>query len=96
VTLEVANLAETPDGLRVTIRRSKTDQEEGRAGGYEARPAPRRAWRSGGGSPHKTLASETIIADSAGCTLVVDRRSAVGTSLPQAASKRALPVKTRQ
>ena len=42
------------------------------------------------------LASETTIADSADRTLVVDRRSAVGTSLPQAASKRALPVKTRQ
>ena len=27
VALEVADLAETPDGLRVTIRRSKTDQE---------------------------------------------------------------------
>ena len=42
------------------------------------------------------LASETTIADSADRTLVVDRRSAVGTSLPQAASKRALPAKTRQ
>ena len=42
------------------------------------------------------LASETTIDDSANRTLVVDRRSAVGTSLPQAASKRALPVKTRQ
>ena len=27
IALEVADLAETPDGLRVTIRRSKTDQE---------------------------------------------------------------------
>jgi len=27
VALEVADLAETPDGLRVTIRHSKTDQE---------------------------------------------------------------------
>ena len=27
MALEVADLAETPDGLRVTIRRSKTDQE---------------------------------------------------------------------
>jgi integrase len=27
VTLEVADLAKVPDGLRVTIRRSNTDQE---------------------------------------------------------------------
>jgi hypothetical protein len=27
LALEVADLAETPDGLRVLIRRSKTDQE---------------------------------------------------------------------
>ena len=33
---------------------------------------------------------KSIIADSANRTLVVDRRSAVGTCLPQAASKRAL------
>ena len=33
---------------------------------------------------------KSIIADSADRTLVVDRRSAVGTCLPQAASKRAL------
>jgi integrase len=43
VALEVADLAETPDGLRVTIRRSKTDQEGQGAEvaiprGYKLRP----------------------------------------------------------
>ena len=42
------------------------------------------------------LAIGAILADSANCTLVVGRRSAVGTGLPQAASKRASPVMTRQ
>jgi integrase len=37
VALEVADLAETPDGLRVTIRRSKTDQGQGAEGGHPAR-----------------------------------------------------------
>jgi hypothetical protein len=58
--------------------------------------SPKNIRKLRGPTSHNFLAFAAIIADSAKRTLVVDRRSAVGTSLPQAASKRALPVKTRQ
>jgi integrase len=58
VALEVADLTETPDGLRVTIRRSKGDQEgQGRRSPYRAATACARSRRCRHGLPRQTSAA---------------------------------------